>query len=120
MKRIIVADDDASILSLLVETLTSRGYVLTTARDGQQAWRLIQEEVPDVAILDLRMPKLTGIEVCRLIRADPVTQAVRVLLLTGSPGQEPVARRAGADAYLVKPFAPRELRRAIEGLTPIS
>lgn len=115
MKQIVVADEDASLLSLLVETLTSRGYVLTTARDGQEAWRLIQEDVPDVAILDVRMPKLTGIEVCRLIRADPKTRSVRVLFLTGHPEQKALARRVGADAYLLKPFSPRELRRAIEG-----
>ena len=116
MKRIVIAEDDPDTLQLLIDTLAFRGYEVFPTEDGAQAWQIIQRETPDIAILDLRMPGLSGLEICRRIRAHPTTRDVRIIVLTAYAEQAAAASRSGADAYLVKPFAPRELRRQIEAL----
>ncbi|MBI3977747.1 MAG: response regulator [Chloroflexi bacterium] len=111
MPRIVVAEDDPDIRAIIESTLKFRGYEVVAARDGQQGWQLIQAEMPDAAILDMDMPVMTGVEVCRRLRADPATRHIPVLFLTGHEELEAKAEafEAGADDYLVKPFAPREL-----------
>ena len=120
MKRLVVADDDESILSLLWDTLRLRGYEIVPARDGQEAWHLIQREVPDVALLDVKMPGLSGIEICRRLRSDPTTRHIGVIFLTASEESKYAAFRWGADAYMVKPFSPRDLRRQVEAVEALA
>lgn len=118
MKRIVVAEDNHEILKLVESTLRFRGYDVTTARNGQEAWEIIARNPPDAAILDMNMPGVDGLEVCRRIRSDPSTQHVGVIFLTAYEQLENkvAAFNAGADDYVVKPFVPGELALRIDAV----
>ena len=92
---VLVADDDDDILLLITTRLRRDGFDVIAARDGEEALALAQERRPDVAVLDIGMPKLDGLEVLQRIRADETLNAMRVLLLTAK-AQESDARRAPA------------------------
>lgn len=109
---IVIADDDADIRKLVTISAARAGLdVVADVGDGDEALEAIQRLVPDLAILDVSMPGLTGLEICRLVRADPALNRVRVLLLSASAGEGSAAAGldAGAIDYLSKPFSPREL-----------
>src|SRR6478672_7753684 len=106
---LLLVDDDAPIRRMLERTLAAEGYAVTTAADGGAALAAIERSVPDTVVLDISMPGLDGLAVCRRIRAKGL--ALPILLLTA---RDAVADRvtgldAGADDYLVKPFAADEL-----------
>src|SRR5258707_4413499 len=108
---VLVADDDEDILLLVTTRLRRDGFEVIAARNGEEALALAQERRPDIAVLDVGMPKLDGLEVLGRIRADETLKTMRVLLLTAK-AQESDMRRgyaAGADAYVRKPFSPSEL-----------
>lgn len=111
MKRILVADDDQDMLSLITNTLQFRGFEVVSARDGQQAWQMIVNDRPDAVILDVNMPVINGFEVCRRLRADPRTRHIPVMFLTAREdvSDKVTGFEVGGDDYLVKPFQPREL-----------
>jgi len=110
-KKILVADDEVYIRALLVQTLEdfeSVGVELLSVGSGQEAWDVAQVERPDLAILDVMMPGLSGYEVCQRIRSDPVLSHTYVIMLTAR-GQEVDRLRSvevGADEYVTKPFDP--------------
>jgi len=108
---VLVADDDDDILLLVTTRLRRDGFDVITAHDGEEALALVQERRPDVAVLDIGMPKLDGLEVLQKIRADDTLDAIRVLLLTAKAQESDVQRgyEAGADAYVRKPFSPSDL-----------
>jgi DNA-binding response OmpR family regulator len=108
---VLVADDDEDILLLVTTRLRRDGYEVIAARNGEEALALAHERRPDIAVLDVGMPKLDGLEVLGRIRADETLKTMRVVLLTAK-AQESDMRRgyaAGADAYVRKPFSPSEL-----------
>lgn len=109
MPSVLVVDDEPDVRSSLEGGLTFEGYDVTTAADGGRALGLLAESRPDVVVLDLMMPYVDGLEVCRRIRAKGYD--VPVLLLTARDATEDrvTGLDAGADDYLVKPFSPREL-----------
>ena len=116
MIAILVVDDDAPILRMLARTLTAEGYSVETAADGGAALAAVERAVPDVVVLDVGMPGLDGLAVCRRLRR--LGLALPVLLLTA---RDAVSDRvagldAGADDYLVKPFAPEELLARVRAL----
>jgi DNA-binding response OmpR family regulator len=118
--RVIVADDDADIRALVAIAVTKAGLDLVDKfPDGSSAWEGLQNSVPDLAVLDVSMPGLTGLQLCRLIRADGRLDGMRIVLL--SAAVDDVSRQAGfdagADEYLLKPFSPRQL---IERLSVLS
>jgi DNA-binding response OmpR family regulator len=115
---ILVADDDEDILFLVTTRLTRDGFEVVSARNGSDALALAQAHRPRVAVLDVGMPGIDGIEVLRQIRADEKLQDVRVLLLTAKAQESDVRRgyEAGADAYVSKPFSPAELSAQVRGL----
>ena len=116
VRTVLVADDEPSLRLLVVETLRSDQYMVIEAGDGEEAWALIRKHRPAVAVLDVRMPKRTGLELTRLIRADPDLTPTYVILLT-SGAQEAdrqAGREAGADRYITKPFSPRELLASVQ------
>ena len=82
-RRILVVDDDRSLAHLVEEVLKFHGYTVRTAFDGLDALEKVQQEVPDLIILDLIMPKMNGYEVCRALQASPATAGIPVLMLTG-------------------------------------
>ena len=121
---VLVADDDEDILLLVTARLRRDGFEIVQARDGEQALALLRERRPDLAVLDVGMPGLDGLEVLEAIRADPELHEMRVLLLTAKAQESDVRRgyEAGGDAYMKKPFSPAELaakvRELLEGWDP--
>ena len=115
---VLVADDDADIRALVTFRLERAGYDVVEASDGEEALRLAREQTPDLAVLDVMMPKLTGDEVTRRIRDDAATQRMPVILLTARVQEDDVARgfEAGADDYIKKPFSPQELRARVQAV----
>jgi len=104
-KRILAVDDDAPALAALKANLSQRGYDVQTAGSGEDALELIERESYDLFILDVNMPGLNGIEVCKAIRQHPKTQNTPVIFLTakGMVGDMLDGKEAGSDLYLVKP-----------------
>ncbi len=115
---VVVADDDADILDLVALTLERAGHQVHRARDGEEALELIRERSPDVAVLDVAMPRLDGLELTRLLRDDPGTRGVRIVLLTArvQDGGAEAGLAAGANDYVRKPFSPRELQARVAAL----
>lgn len=104
-KCVLVADDDDGVREVLRLGLTALlDVVIVEARDGEEALRLATEVRPDVIILDLDMPLVHGLEVARRLRADPRTQAISILALSGNE-RRPIALDAGCDEFFVKPFS---------------
>jgi CheY-like chemotaxis protein len=113
---VLIADDEASLRLLVSATLASDEYELVEATDGDEAWALIQQHRPEIALLDVQMPGRTGLELTRAIKADPALAHAYVILLTAQAREADVAagREAGADQYLTKPFSPLELLSVFE------
>jgi DNA-binding response OmpR family regulator len=118
MSTVLVADDDADILELVAFRLERAGYEVITAHDGTEALAAARERLPDLAVLDVMMPGLTGYDVTRELRGDEATRAIPVILLTARVQEADVNRgfEAGADDYLRKPFSPQELRARVQAL----
>jgi len=110
-QTVLVADDDPDIQNLVVLRLERSGYRVLRASDGQEALDLALSELPDLAVLDITMPKLDGCEVTRSLRAHAETVAMPVILLTARVQEDDVERgmAAGATDYVKKPFSPQEL-----------
>jgi CheY-like chemotaxis protein len=115
--RILIVDDDRQVATYLSELLsgTPRDVVVQVAHDGFEAGRLVQTFHPHVILLDLKMPGLDGFEICRRLKEDPVTKAIRVIAITGYATKENIRRveDAGAEACLTKPFDRSRLLDAI-------
>jgi DNA-binding response OmpR family regulator len=111
MSTVLIADDDPDILALVTFKVKQAGYTLITATDGAAALAAARETTPDLVVLDVSMPRMSGLEVCRELRADPATSKVPVLLLTARAQEADIEAGfdVGADDYVVKPFSPREL-----------
>ena len=118
LPRVLVADDDNDILLLVTTRLRRDGFEVTAARDGDEALAVARAQRPRVAVLDIGMPGLDGLEVLAAIRADEQLRDVRVLLLTAKAQESDVRRgyAAGADAYVRKPFSPSELSMRVRKL----
>lgn len=110
-RRILVADDDEDILQLLRKRLERRGFDVWTASTGQEALATARSVHPVAAILDWMIPELQGTRVCELIKEDPATAPIRVVLLTARAAERDISAGfdRGADEYLTKPFAMEEL-----------
>jgi DNA-binding response OmpR family regulator len=115
---VLVADDDEDILELVAFRLERAGYEVITARDGTEALAAARERRPDLAVLDVMMPGMTGYDVTRELRGDDATRGIPVILLTARVQEADVNRgfEAGADDYLRKPFSPQELRARVQAL----
>src|SRR5438552_3978772 len=115
-KIVVIADDDPITRLLVSATLTSDRYSVVEAADGEEAWRLIRQHHPAVAILDWEMPGYEGLELTAVIKGDPQLRDMTVIILTGRTDRadREAGARAEADLYLVKPFSPKELLDAVE------
>ena len=115
-KTVLVVDDEQDILDLVRFRLERDGYRVLTASDGQEGLTLAQAERPDLCILDVMIPKHSGLEVLAHLRADPATADTRVILLTARGQDADVDRgfELGAHDYVTKPFSPKELRRRVQ------
>jgi DNA-binding response OmpR family regulator len=112
---VLVADDDRDVLNLVRFRLEREGVRVLTAADGEAALQVAREEIPDVCVLDVMMPKLNGFEVLKKLRDGEATAGIRVILLTARSGDSDVdqAFDVGADDYVTKPFNPQELRQRV-------
>jgi DNA-binding response OmpR family regulator len=115
---VLVADDDDDIRDLVAFRLDKAGYEVLRAGDGEQALELARKHRPDLAVLDVMMPKLTGYDVTRELRANEETRGIPVILLTARVQEADVARgfEAGADDYVKKPFSPQELKARVQAV----
>jgi DNA-binding response OmpR family regulator len=115
---VLVADDDADIRDLVAFKLEQAGLEVIAVEDGHQAVEQAHRRQPTLAVLDVSMPGLSGIDVCRMLRADPETAGMLIIMLTARVQEQDVEGgfSAGADDYVTKPFSPRELISRIQAL----
>lgn len=118
MGAIVIAEDDPDIRAMITEKLSRAGHEVTAAEDGAAAIVAVKRSRPDVVVLDMQMPGLSGLDVVRLIRADPATASVPVIMVTSHSQPQFIGEsfNSGVDDFLAKPFSPRELAARIEHL----
>ena len=118
MALVMVADDDPITRELLVFRLQAEGHEVVAVEDGDSALAEVRARVPDIAVLDVNMPGMSGFDVCRLLREDPATARLPVIMLTASVQESDVAAGfdSGADDYVAKPFNPRELSTRVRAV----
>lgn len=116
MSRILVVEDDAAILRGLEDNLKFDSHEVLAASDGEAGYRLIQEKQPDLIILDLMLPKLSGYELCRRLRNERSTTPILMLTARGEEGDRVLGLDLGADDYVTKPFSVRELLARVRAL----
>lgn len=114
--RVLVVDDDAAVRDSLARTLRFEGHRVETAGDGQEALDAVDAEEPDAMILDVSMPRMDGLEACRRLRAEGVLLPILMVTARDSVGDRVAGLDAGADDYLVKPFALQELQARLRAL----
>ncbi len=110
--KVLIVDDDSDVLEMLSSTFRKTGeFDIVTAPDGAEALRQARREAPDVLLLDLMLPGMTGLEVCRTLKSDPATQLLPVIMITAKADEFDRINgfEIGADDYVVKPFSPREV-----------
>ena len=115
MTKILVAEDERDIQFLIAFALQAVGYEVITANNGEEAVALTLKELPAMVLTDVRMPKMTGYDACRQIKANPATQHIPVVFLSAK-GQEAEVQSgldAGGDAYLLKPFEVSQLTKKV-------
>jgi CheY-like chemotaxis protein len=110
-RTVLIADDEPANRMLASAIIGTDDYNIVEARDGVEAWALIQEHRPSLVLLDVRMPGRTGLDVLHAIKSDPQLAATKVILLTASAQESDISAglAAGADSYLTKPFSPADL-----------
>lgn len=120
MLSVLIVDDEPQIVSLVRATLEDDRVWIAEAADGYGALQLAELLRPDVVLLDVHMPGLDGVEVCRRLKADPRLQRTKIIMLTAAVQAEDQRRglAAGADQYLTKPFSPLRLLTLIQSLLP--
>lgn len=117
-QRVLVVDDEPDTIELIQFNLKNAGYDIVTAADGAEALRKARSVAPDLIVLDLMLPEMDGLEVCKLLRNDPATAKIPVLMLTAKAGEVDriLGLELGARDYVTKPFSPRELILRVRNL----
>ncbi|HEX6081595.1 MAG TPA: response regulator [Methylomirabilota bacterium] len=120
MKTVLYVEDNEFNRKIVRHLLARTSYRLLEATDGEAGVASARETRPDLVIMDIQLPKLSGLDATRQLRADPATAAIPVIVITSFAlaGDEEKAREAGAAAYLAKPYSPRELLQMIRELAP--
>jgi CheY-like chemotaxis protein len=120
-KRILVVDDEPNIRLLLIRML-SNDYTILEATDGQEAIDLAREVKPDLILMDLMMPRMDGYTACSVIKTDPTTRGIPVVMLTavGFELNKQLAEKVGANGYITKPFALSDIIKTISPLFSVS
>jgi DNA-binding response OmpR family regulator len=116
MTRILIIEDDLALLRGLKDNFLEEGYTVSTATDGETGHRMIREEGPDLVILDLMLPKMSGYEVCRLVRDKGITTPILMLTARGEEADRVLGLDLGADDYVSKPFSIREVLARVRAL----
>jgi DNA-binding response OmpR family regulator len=118
MAKIVIAEDEPDIRELIAFTLRFAGHEVFAGSNGQEGYDLTKSEHPDLVLFDVRMPKMTGYDACRKVKADPETAHIPVIFLSAKGQENEIAQgiAAGADEYLLKPFAPDQLTERIKSI----
>lgn len=116
MPKILIVEDEVEIADNLAALLAAKGHKTTTAYEGADGILKARKDLPDLVLLDVMLPRMSGFDVCKMLRQDPKTQKVKVIMVTGlgRMGDVEEAFRAGADDYLIKPFDSARLFKKIE------
>ena len=117
-KRILVVDDEPDAVELVAFNLKGAGFDVITAEDGEGALQKARNFAPDLVVLDVMLPAVDGLEVCKILRRDPATSGLPIVMLTAKAGEidRVLGLELGADDYVTKPFSPRELVLRIKNL----
>ena len=117
-ERILVVDDEEDLLELVNYNLSREGYRVETVATGEAALAAARRHLPDLIVLDLLLPNVDGLEVCRLLKSDPQTKAIPVIMLTAKSEESDMVTglELGADDYMTKPFSPRVLLARIKAM----
>jgi DNA-binding response OmpR family regulator len=118
MPKILVVDDEPDALELIGFNLKNAGFEVISADDGAEALKRARESVPDLILLDVMLPEMDGLEVCKGLRRDPATSAIPIIMLTAKAAEidRVLGLELGADDYVTKPFSPRELVLRVKNL----
>lgn len=116
MKKVLIVDDEQSILTLLQYNLEQAGFEVLTAMDGEEGKNLALTEKPNLIILDLMLPKMDGIEVCKQLRQQKVSTPIMMLTAKDEEFDKVLGLELGADDYLTKPFSPREVVARVKAI----
>jgi DNA-binding response OmpR family regulator len=118
MPKILIAEDEPDIRELVAFTLRFAGYEVVTAANGEEAVQLAARELPDMALMDVRMPRMTGYDACRLMKASSELKDIPVVFLSakGQDSEIATGMAAGAEEYLLKPFAPDQLTERVRAI----
>lgn len=116
MAKILIADDERDIRDLVAFTLRFAGHEVVATSNGEEALQVAQSEIPDLILLDVRMPRLSGYDVCRKLKEIPGTQAIPIVFLSakGQEAEVNFGMEAGAVEYIIKPFSPDDLLKCIK------
>jgi DNA-binding response OmpR family regulator len=118
MARILIAEDERDIRDLITFTLKFAGHEVFPTSNGEEAYQLAIQIIPDLIVLDVRMPRMTGYEACEQIKANPSTQDIPVVFLSakGQESEVKIGIEAGAEEYILKPFSPDQLVERIRSI----
>ena len=116
MARILIAEDEPDIRELVAFTLRFAGHEVTTTANGEEALQQASQLIPDIIIMDVRMPKMTGYDACRAMKADVMLKDIPVMFLSakGQDSEIQAGLDVGAEEYLLKPFAPTQLAERVK------
>lgn len=111
IEKIIVIEDESDILEVIAYNLRREGYEVLVSQDGEEGLEQIERSAPDLVVLDLMLPTIDGLEICRKLKTDPVTRSIPVVIVTakGEESDIVLGLGVGADDYVTKPFSPKEL-----------
>ena len=117
-KKILIVDDEPNIVVSLEFLMRQQGYTVRVVHDGEAALRSVREFAPDLLLLDVMMPRMSGYDVCQKLREDPLTQHVKVIMLSAKGREIEVIKgiSVGADAYVTKPFSTADLMAQVRAL----
>ena len=115
MARILIAEDEPDIRELVAFTLRFAGHEVIATSNGEEAVQQAGQVIPDIILMDVRMPRMTGYDACRVMKADPVLKDIPVVFLSakGQDSEIQTGLDAGAEDYLLKPFAPDQLTERV-------
>jgi DNA-binding response OmpR family regulator len=118
MAKILIAEDERDIRDLVAFTLRFAGHEVVTASNGEEAVQLAPRENPDLILMDVRMPRMTGYDACRIIKAEPKLKDIPVVFLSakGQESEIQTGLEVGAEEYLLKPFAPDQLTERVKAI----
>ena len=118
MPKILIAEDEPDIRELVAFTLRFAGYEVVTASNGEEAVQAAVREMSDMALMDVRMPRMTGYDACRAMKANPELKDIPVVFLSAKGQESEIATgmEAGAEDYLLKPFAPDQLTERVRAI----